>query len=109
MASINLDTLSSFTDYEIQEITEALTSERHRRKGEKKLPMYVVGGRSMKSLHDALVYLKVECDKAIYFERSPEMYFGDKTVGGVDQTLLELRVEFWNKLEYDARPDVVWG
>lgn len=101
--------LSCITGDELQDISLAIMRELTRRKGEKKLPMYVVGCKSMKSLKEALKYLQDECDNGLLNKRSPEFYFGDKTTGGVDQTLLELKVEFWSESEYNARPDVVWG
>lgn len=100
---------SNMTDDEIRSIQGDLNAERNKRIYEEKLPVYCCDGMSMKHLPIALTVLKNEIDAALNYPGGPEVYFGSAIDNKIKDDLLTLKIEFWSKSEYDARPDTVWG
>lgn len=102
--------LQRMTDDDLDELISNARQERRRRSEEPKLPVFAVDGIYYKSLAVALEKLIERATYVLGFrDGNPEQYFGDYLTDCIDRTRLGLRIEFWSKSEYDARPDQVWG
>ena len=99
----------SMTDYDIRDLQELINVEKNRRKREIKLSVYYFNGQTMKSLPDALKKLKSSIETALNYPGGPEKYFIASIENEIKTDLISLKIEFWSKTEYDARPDTVWG
>lgn len=106
MSDLNFE---SMTDDDLFDIQQSINAERRRRNTEVKLPVYCFDGESMKSLSSALKDLRDHTERAINYPGGPEKYFDSAINEGVKADLLSLKIEFWSKSEYDARPERSWG
>lgn len=104
------DDLNGLTYDDLNDMIRAARKEQHRRKEEKKLPVFLVDGCYYKSLREAIeehyqdvLSLKNKSDEGL------AKYLGKYLIDGVDRTRFAFKIVFWNESDYNARPDHVWG
>ena len=89
--------LTILADDDLNDMLSDARAELNRRKEGKKLPVFAVDGTYYKSLNKALEQLERKVQHALTL------------ADGADLSGFGMSIEFWNEIEYNARPDEVWG
>lgn len=89
--------LNSLTDDDLSSMITSARKELRNRKQEKRLPVFAVDGTYYKSLNKALEQLERKVKHAL------------SLADGADLSGFGMNIEFWDEIEYNARPDEVWG